>query len=125
MSAEDRRAHERDLLRGYHQGLVDAGVRDFTFDDCLESYRISALYPFLLTVSMSMFLAHTDRDREVWTQLLRNSAELVADLGSAERPGVGHGDRLTAGAGGGADHRARRRASAASSPGNWRRGATT
>jgi hypothetical protein len=84
MRAEDRRAHERDLLRGYHQGLLDAGVRDFTFEDCLESYRISSLYPLLLTVCMSMFLAHTDRDREVWTQLLRGSAEMVQDLGAAE-----------------------------------------
>jgi hypothetical protein len=84
MSTADRRAHERDLLRGYHEGLVRAGVRHFTFEDCLESYRISSLYPFLLTVSMSMFLAHTDRDRDVWTQLLRGSAELVHDLGAAE-----------------------------------------
>jgi hypothetical protein len=84
MRAEDRRAHERDLLRGYHQGLLDAGIRDFTFEDCLESYRISSLYPFLLTVSMSMVLAHTDRDRDMWTQLLRGSAELVEDLGAAE-----------------------------------------
>jgi hypothetical protein len=83
MSVEDRRTHERDLLRGYHQGLVDAGVRGFTFEDCLESYRISSLYPLLLTVSMSLFLAHTDRDREVWTQLLRGTAELVHDLGAA------------------------------------------
>jgi hypothetical protein len=83
MSTEDRRAHERDLLRGYHEGLVAAGVRGFTFEDCLESYRISSLYPFLLTVSMSMFLAHTDRDREVWTQLLRGCAELVHDLDAA------------------------------------------
>ena len=64
--------------------MLDAGVRDFTFEDCLESYRISSLYPLLLTVCMSMFLAHTDRDREVWTQLLRGSAELVLDLGAAE-----------------------------------------
>jgi len=84
MRPEDRRVHERDLLRGYHQGVIDAGVRGFSFEDCLESYRICSLYPFLLTVSMSMFLAHTDRDRDVWTQLLRGSAELVYDLGAAE-----------------------------------------
>jgi hypothetical protein len=83
MSTEERRAHEPDLLRGYHDGLVAAGVRDFTFEDCMESYRISVLYPFLLTVSMSLFLAHTDRDRDVWTQLLRGTAELVLDLDAA------------------------------------------
>jgi hypothetical protein len=84
MSTEDRRAHERDLLRGYHDKLVAAGVRDFTWEDCIESYRISSLYPFLLTVSMSMFLAHTDRDREVWTLLLRGAADLVTDYEAGE-----------------------------------------
>jgi hypothetical protein len=84
MSTEDRRAHELELLRGYHDGLVANGVSGFSFEDCLDSYRISSLYPFLLTVSMSLFLAHTDRDREVWTQLLRGTAELVQDHGAAD-----------------------------------------
>ena len=83
MTLEDRRAHELDLLRGYYEGLLEHGVKDFSWEDCLESYRISSLYPFLLTVSMSMFLAHTDRDREVWTQLLSGCAYLVEDHGAA------------------------------------------
>jgi aminoglycoside phosphotransferase (APT) family kinase protein len=84
MSTEQRRACELDLLRSYHERLCDAGVRDFSFDDCIESYRISSLYPFLLTVSMSMFLAHTDRDREVWTLLLSGAAAIVADYKADE-----------------------------------------
>jgi aminoglycoside phosphotransferase (APT) family kinase protein len=84
MTTEDRRAHEQDLLRGYHEGLLAAGVSGFDWEDCLQSYRISSLYPFLLTVSMSLFLAHTDRDREVWTQLLRGCAELVSDHDAAD-----------------------------------------
>jgi len=84
MRTEDRRAQELDLLRGYHEGLLEHGVKGFSFDDCLESYRRSSLYPFLLTVCMSMFLGHTDRDREVWTQLLRGAAELVEDHAAAE-----------------------------------------
>jgi aminoglycoside phosphotransferase (APT) family kinase protein len=83
MTTEDRRAHEHDLLRGYHDGLLAAGVTGFDWDACLYSYRVSSLYPFLLTVSMSLFLAHTDRDREIWTQLLRGAAELVEDTGAA------------------------------------------
>jgi aminoglycoside phosphotransferase (APT) family kinase protein len=84
MTPEARRAYERDLLRGYHEGLVAHGVTGFTFEDCLESYRVSSLYPFLLTVSFSVVLAQTDRDRDVWTQLLRGTAELVQDLGAAD-----------------------------------------
>jgi hypothetical protein len=83
MTTEDRRAHEHDLLRGYHDRLLAAGVGGFTWEDCLQSYRISSLYPFLLTVSMSMFLAHTDRDRDVWTQLLRGCADVVVDHDAA------------------------------------------
>jgi len=83
MTLEDRRKYELDLLRGYHEGLLEHGVKGFTWEDCIESYRISSLYPFLLTVSMSMFLAHTDRDREVWTQLLSGCACLVEDHGAA------------------------------------------
>jgi aminoglycoside phosphotransferase (APT) family kinase protein len=83
MSTEERRAHELELLRGYHEGLIEHGVTGFTWDDCLESYRISSLYPFLLTVSMSMFLGKTERDREVWTRLLRGAAEIVHDHDAA------------------------------------------
>src|SRR5262249_21520314 len=58
MSIEDRRANERVLLSAYHDGLLNAGVRGFTWEDCVQSYRISSLYPFLLTVSLSLSLAH-------------------------------------------------------------------
>jgi hypothetical protein len=84
MSIEDRRTHELDLLRGYHEGLLAKGVTGFSWDDCMQSYRLGSLYPFLLTVSMSMFLAHTERDRQVWTQLLTGCAALVEDHDAAE-----------------------------------------
>jgi hypothetical protein len=71
-------------LRGYHDGLVAEGVSGFTFEDCLESYRRCSLYPFLLAISMSMSLGQTDRDREMWAQLLRLTAELVQDHGAAD-----------------------------------------
>jgi aminoglycoside phosphotransferase (APT) family kinase protein len=84
MSTEDRRATERDLLRRYHAGLVANGVEGFTFEDCLESYRRSSLYPFLLAVGMSLAISHTDRARQLSAQVLRGAAQLVLDLGAAE-----------------------------------------
>lgn len=82
MAPEDRRAHDRDLLRRYHEGLVAGGVRDFSFDDCLESYRRSSLFPFLLAIAMSLSIARTDHIQELAAQILRSSAELVQDLGA-------------------------------------------
>jgi aminoglycoside/choline kinase family phosphotransferase len=84
LSTEDRRAFERDLLRGYHDGLLANGVTGFSFDDCLESYRRSSLYPFLLTVALSVSLGRTERYREICARLLRGAAELVLDHGAAD-----------------------------------------
>lgn len=39
-----RRALERDLLRRYHEGLLAGGVRDYSFDECVEDYRWTALF---------------------------------------------------------------------------------
>src|SRR5690606_17604900 len=38
LPVEDRRAHERDLVAGYHQRLTAGGV-DLDFDDCWAGYR--------------------------------------------------------------------------------------
>jgi hypothetical protein len=84
MTTEDRRAHERDLLRRYHEGLCARGVRGFSFEDCLESYRRSSLYPFMMAIALSVAVAHTDRGREVAAQTMRGAADLVQDLGAAE-----------------------------------------
>jgi hypothetical protein len=94
MSTEDRRAHEWDLLRSYHERLLAAGVTGFDWNDCIQSYRISALYPLLLTVSFSLLLGKTERDRDMWTQLLRGAADLVYDHDAgdllASAPSRGH-----------------------------------
>jgi hypothetical protein len=38
-----RRAHENDLLRAYHECLLDNGVRGYSFADCLRDYRLSMI----------------------------------------------------------------------------------
>ncbi|MHB8693730.1 MAG: phosphotransferase [Solirubrobacteraceae bacterium] len=84
MTPQDRRAHEHDLLRRYHEGLVAHGVRDFSIEDCFESYRRCALYPFLLGISMSLSINHTDRARDLGAHVMRCAAELVQDLGAGD-----------------------------------------
>jgi aminoglycoside phosphotransferase (APT) family kinase protein len=83
LSVEDRRAHERELLHGYHEKLCEAGIDGFSFADCLESYRGSSLYPFLLTVAVSVTLARTERGDQMWAQLFSASADIVQDTGAA------------------------------------------
>ena len=80
----ERAAHERDLLAEYLAGLKSAGVRDFEAADCWESYRACSLYPFLLTVAVSVTIARTERGDQMWARMLTGSADLVLRSGAAE-----------------------------------------
>jgi hypothetical protein len=84
VSAEQRREHERDLLRSYHDGLVAAGVSGFSFADCLESYRRCSLWPFLLGIAVSVSIVQTERGDAMWARLVSGAAELVLDTRAAD-----------------------------------------
>jgi hypothetical protein len=82
LSIDERRSQEDRLLHLYHDGLRGAGVNDFSFMQCRHSYRVSSLYPFLLTIAMSMTLQQTERGDQMWAQMFTNSASIVADTGA-------------------------------------------
>lgn len=83
MTSAERRAHESSLLRIYHERLREAGVTGFSWDDVLHSYRVSSLYPFLLTIAVSVTLQRTERGDQMWAQLFTASAGIVADTDAA------------------------------------------
>jgi hypothetical protein len=78
-----RRSTERDLLKSYVDGLAQAGVRGFGYDQAWESYRRASLSPLLLSVFTSVALERTERGDAMWLQLLRGAAQLVADTEAA------------------------------------------
>ena len=84
MTPEDRRAHEGDLLRAYHDRLLAAGVSGFSFEDCLESYRRCSLWPFLLGIAVSVTVVQTERGDAMWARLVSGAAELVLDTHADE-----------------------------------------
>jgi hypothetical protein len=43
LPASYREQAEKDLLRLYHETLMQAGVRDFSFDECWKAYRFAVL----------------------------------------------------------------------------------
>jgi hypothetical protein len=45
LATPDRRAHEQRLLQTYHALLIEKGVRDFTFAQCWEEYRLAMVQP--------------------------------------------------------------------------------
>ena len=82
LTPDDRRKHQDELLHRYHEGLLAAGVKDFTFTDCLASLRICSLYVFLLSVGTSVTLAQSDRGDEMFAAMVARAADFVTDLGA-------------------------------------------
>lgn len=50
--AQERRAIEMGLLKTYHTTLVENGVHGYTFEQCLDDYRLSTLFNLVRTGSM-------------------------------------------------------------------------
>lgn len=84
LSLEDRRCHERELLRRYQDGLVSRGVTDFSFDDAWESYRWCAFYGLMLAIPFAVQLERTDRGDALFAGMVTAYAHQVRDLGSME-----------------------------------------
>ena len=50
INVEDRRQHERKILKLYHDALIERGGQGYSFDQCLEDYRWALLFCFVYPV---------------------------------------------------------------------------
>ena len=41
---EERRAHEDELLHHYHDRLLEQGVENYSFEQCVDDYDVAVLY---------------------------------------------------------------------------------
>ncbi len=57
----DRRAHEMDLLKRYHDALCARGVVGYEWRQCLVDYKRATLAGVLMTVIASQVVASDDR----------------------------------------------------------------
>ncbi len=92
LTLEDRRNHEQDLLREYHEALHEHGVRGFDWEECWEGYRRQAFLGVLMTVAPAMIVQRTERGDEMFLVTLARYAQQVLDLEALEllpEPGSG------------------------------------
>ena len=92
LPVEDRRAHEEDLVREYHEHLHAHGVRGFSWEDCWEGYRRQSFLGILMTVGPAMLVERTDRGDEMFLVSLARYAQQVLDLDAMPllpEPGAG------------------------------------
>ena len=85
LATEDRRAHERDLIAGYHAQL---GVTDYSFDECWSAYRAGAMYGVFLFVGMASQVESTERGDRVIVNQIKRYADMAIDLDAPGAAGL-------------------------------------
>lgn len=65
----DRRAHEMDLLKRYHDELSARGVQGYEWNQCLDDYRRATLAGVLMTVVASQVVASDDRGEAMFAAM--------------------------------------------------------
>ena len=80
LTVENRRAHEKDLLREYHQGLQAGGVTDFSWDDCWEGYRRQSFFGLLMFIGPAMLVKQTERGDRMFLTNVSRAAQHILDV---------------------------------------------
>ena len=81
----ERKARETELIKMYHDILVEGGVTNYSYDQCWQDYRISSLFCWLYTViALGTLDVANERGLALFTaNIERNSAALL-ELNVAE-----------------------------------------
>jgi len=80
LSAEDRRASERELIAEYHAHLVAGGVMGYDADRCWVDYRHFTFAGVIMAVVASMLVEQTERGDEMFLAMARRHATHALDL---------------------------------------------
>jgi len=82
LSTDDRRAHEVELLRGYHDALVGHGVTGYDFDALLADYRVGITCGWVIPVLAVGSLDFTsERAVALWTAVVERAQNALIDHG--------------------------------------------
>ena len=84
LGVEDRREHEQELLAGYHEALLELGVRDLEWEQCWEEYRRLSFHGLLMTIAASMIVERTPRGDDMFMAWLARNAQQALDLDATE-----------------------------------------
>jgi aminoglycoside phosphotransferase (APT) family kinase protein len=77
---DDRRRHERELVRRYHEALRAGGVRDYSWDQLWHDYRWYSYSGYVMAVVASTIVVQTERGDEMFMTMAKRHAQQVLDL---------------------------------------------
>jgi Phosphotransferase enzyme family len=79
LSRDHRRAHEAELLRGYHRGLIGLGVSDYPFETLWRDYARYSFALFIMAFTAAMVVERTERGDHMFFAMLESGAAHVQD----------------------------------------------
>jgi hypothetical protein len=86
LTPELRRAHERELVKQYHDTLTANDVTGYSYDECWDDYRLGALFQFVyIVIAVGTLDAANERGMALWTAWLERGAASVEELNAIER----------------------------------------
>jgi hypothetical protein len=80
LSVDDRRAHEEELVRLYHDELMAQGVSSLSWEQCWDGYRRQCFPGILMTVVAPMLVQRTERGDQMFMTWLARNAQQILDL---------------------------------------------
>ena len=81
---EARRECEKEIVEIYHQRLLAAGIKDYSFDQCWKDYRRSSFAGFSVTVVASMLVQQTQRGDQMFLAMASRHSQHAIDLDAEE-----------------------------------------
>jgi hypothetical protein len=81
---EERRAHEEELVRLYHDTMLASGSTDFSWEVCWEQYRLHSYAGFMMAVMASMLVERTERGDEMFITMARRHGHQILELNAEE-----------------------------------------
>ncbi len=86
LDTAERRAHEEELVAGYHAAVVDRGVTGYDQDRCWDDYRLGHLQGPMITILGCMYASggRSEQSDAMFLAMIRRSSTAIRDLGSLD-----------------------------------------
>ncbi len=85
LAGDVRREHEDELLRLYHQTLLDHGVSGYELDQLAADYRVGVMYGWVIPVfAVGTLDASSERAMALWTTVLERLQDAILQHGAHE-----------------------------------------
>ena len=76
---ETRRAHEAELLHGYHDDLIASGVKDYSFDHLMADYRHYSFAVLAVAIAATVIVKQTERGDHLFMKMVTDGAYQALD----------------------------------------------